>query len=146
MLAELAAANAAFAIIKQTLSNGKELADCGKAVSDFVFAKDVLHKKGTKKKNSVWQPSQDLEEFIALEQINKKEEQLKELMIYYGRPGLWQDWIKFQADARKARQREREAAIKRREELIEMVGIGLLSIGAIAAIIWLGVIIYMSVE
>lgn len=146
MLAELAAANAAFAIIKQTLSNGKELADCGKAVSDFVFAKDVLHKKGTKKKNSVWQPSQDLEEFIALEQINKKEEQLKELMIYYGRPGLWQDWIKFQADARKARQREREAAIKRRDELIEMVGIGLLSIGAIAAIIWLGAIIYMSVE
>lgn len=146
MLAELAAANAAFAIIKQTLSNGKELADCGKAVSDFVFAKDMLHKKGTKKKNSVWQPSQDLEEFIALEQIHKKEEQLKELMIYYGRPGLWQDWIKFQADARKARQREREAAIKRRDELIEMIGIGLLSIGAVAAVVWLGAIIYMSVE
>lgn len=146
MLAELAAANAAFAIIKQTLSNGKELADCGKAVSDFVFAKDLLHKKGTKKKNSVWQPSQDLEEFIALEQINKKEEQLKELMIYYGRPGLWHDWIKFQADARKARQRDKEAAIKRRDALIETFGIGLLSIGIIGVLVWLGAMMFMSVE
>ena len=32
MLAELAIANAAFAVIKQTLSNGRELADAGKAV------------------------------------------------------------------------------------------------------------------
>ena len=146
MLAELAAANAAFAIIKQTLSNGKELADCGKAVSDFVFAKDALHKKGTKKKNSVWQPSEELQEFVALEQIKKKEEQLKELMIYYGRPGLWQDWIKFQAEARKARQRERELALKRRDEIIEMLGIGLLSICVVSAIVWLGAIVYMSVE
>ena len=33
MLAELAAANAAFAIIKQAVSNGKEIASAGNALS-----------------------------------------------------------------------------------------------------------------
>ena len=42
MLAELAAANAAFGVIKSFISNGKELASCGKQISDFVFAKEQI--------------------------------------------------------------------------------------------------------
>ena len=52
MLAELAAANAAFSVIKQFVSNGKELARCGKQISDFVFAKEQIEKKASKKKVS----------------------------------------------------------------------------------------------
>ena len=44
MLAELAAANAAFGVIKSFISNGKELASCGKQISDFVFAKEQIEK------------------------------------------------------------------------------------------------------
>jgi hypothetical protein len=126
LLAELAAANAAFAIIKSTIANGKDVMDCGKAISNFVTAKDELHTRGNKKKNSVWRSSDDLEEFIALEQINKKEEQLKELMIYYGRPGLWQDWIKFQAECRKQRQEDKIKRERKREQLVEWITIGVL--------------------
>ena len=43
MLAELAAANAAFGIIKNFVSNGKELSGCVKQISDFVFSKDFLN-------------------------------------------------------------------------------------------------------
>ena len=42
MLAELAAANAAFSVIKSFVSNGKELSSCGKQISDFVFAKEQI--------------------------------------------------------------------------------------------------------
>ena len=42
MLAELAAANAAFSVIKQFVSNGKELSGCAKQISDFVFAKEQI--------------------------------------------------------------------------------------------------------
>jgi len=35
MLAEIAAANAAFAIVKSALSNGKELYDCSAAAGQF---------------------------------------------------------------------------------------------------------------
>ena len=130
LLAELAAANAAFAIIKKTIANGKDVVDCGKAISNFVTAKDELHTRGNKKKNSKWRSNNDLEEFIALEQINKKEEQLKELMIYYGRPGLWQDWIKFQAQCRKQRQEDKIRREHEREQLVEWMTIfGLIAIG-----------------
>lgn len=127
MLAELAAANAAFAIIRQTIVNGKEISDAGKAVGEFVNAKDTLEKKANRKKNSVFSKlagstGHDLEEFMALEKIKTQEEQLKQFMIYTGRPGLWQDWIKFQAKQRRARQIARMQAARRRQELIELFG------------------------
>ena len=45
MLAELAAANAAFAIIKQAVSNGKDIASAGSAIAEFVGAKENLQQK-----------------------------------------------------------------------------------------------------
>ena len=50
MLAELAAANAAFSVIKQFVSNGKELSGCAKHISDFVFSKEAIEKNLKKKK------------------------------------------------------------------------------------------------
>ena len=50
MLAELAAANAAFGVIKSFISNGRELSGCAKQISDFVFAKEGLEKKAKQKK------------------------------------------------------------------------------------------------
>jgi len=127
MLAELAAANAAFAVIKKFVSNGRELADCTKAIGDFVTAKDALQKRGNKKKNSWFgklsgNTADDLEEFMALEKIRQQEEELKQFMIYAGRAGLWHDWIRFQAQARKRRQQEQADAIRKRQELIETLG------------------------
>lgn len=123
MLAELAAANAAFAVIKQCVQNGRELTAAGTAIANFVTAKEELQRKGNKKKNKgVGGP--DLEEFMALEKIREQEEQLKLLMIYTGRPGLWSDWQKFQAEARKSRRVQEELAKRRREEILEMIAIG----------------------
>ena len=51
MLAELAAANAAFSVIKSFVSNGKELTGCAKHISDFVFSKEQLEKKASKQKS-----------------------------------------------------------------------------------------------
>ena len=45
MLAELAIANAAFAVIKTTLSNGRELVDAGKAVGDYFGAEKAIAKQ-----------------------------------------------------------------------------------------------------
>ena len=124
MLAELAAANAAFGIIKSFVSNGKELTGCAKQISDFVFSKEQIE-KNLKKKKAKGVSGNDLEEFMALEQIREKEEELKKMMIYLGRPGLWQDWQRFQAEARKSRRYAEKMAEKRREELIEYVGYGI---------------------
>ena len=124
MLAELAAANAAFGIIKNFVSNGKELSGCAKQISDFVFSKEQIE-KNLKKKKAKGVGGGDLEEFMALEQIKEKEEELKKIMIYLGRPGLWQDWQQFQAEARKSRRYQEKMAEKRKQELIEYMGYGI---------------------
>ena len=134
MLAELAAANAAFGVIKSFISNGKELSGCAKQISDFVFSKEAIE-KNLKKKKAKGIGGGDLEEFMALEQIKEKEEELKKMMIYIGRPGLWQDWQEFQAEARKSRRYQEKMAEKRREEIMEYVGY---SVGFIVIIFFAG--------
>ncbi len=140
MLAELAAANAAFKIISTTVAHGKELATAGKAINDFVFAKEELRRRGEKKKGGLFKKTQDtseFEEFMALEQIKKNEDELRSMMQLYGRGGLWNDWQKFQAEARKSRQVEEKLAAKKRQELIEglawsaLVLVGLAAVGGL---------------
>lgn len=139
MLAELAAANAAFAVIKQCVQNGRELASAGKQISDFVCAKEELTRRKNKKTNRGYKAS-DLEEFMALEKIKQNEQQLKEIMIWTGRPGLWNDWQKFLAEARKSRRVQEELAKKRREELAQLfgicLGIAIFVIGMIGIVYW----------
>ena len=136
MLAELAAANAAFAVIKQAVTNGKEIAAAGSAIAEFVGAKEKLRAKAAKKGGG-----SDLEEFMALEKIREQEEQLKQIMIYAGRPGLWSDWQRFQAKARVARREAEAAAAIKRRKIIDGIIIGmilfaiLLVIGGVVALI-----------
>ena len=142
MLAELAAANAAFGIIKNFVSNGKELSGCAKQISDFVFAKEQIEKKAKKQKAKGIGGS-DLEEFMALEKIAEQEKQLKEIMIYAGRPGLWQDWQQFQAEARKSRRYQEKMAEKRRQELIEYAGYG---VGFIMLLFFAGLLAWVAAK
>ena len=125
MLAELMLANQAFAIIKETLKNTGDVLKAGNAIADFVGAEDALRRKAKKKQNSFWtkvsgKATNDLEEFMALEQIREQEEQLRQMMIYLGRPGLWSDWQKFQAKARVARREAEEERIRKRKMYFEI--------------------------
>ena len=122
MLAELAAANAAFSIIKQAVQNGRELQDASGAIVKYVGAREELSRRAKKKKKPGVQTN-ELEEFMALEKLKQQETQLKELMIWTGRPGLWNDWQKFQAQARKSRRVQEALARKRREEFIQAFAI-----------------------
>ena len=54
--------------------------------------------------------------------MREAEDELRQIMIYVGRPGLRGDWQRFQADARKERQRARIEAEQARERMWEYVG------------------------
>ena len=106
MLVELAAANAAFAVIKETVQNGGDIMAAGQKLFDFFDNKNALQKKA----NS----GNDMEAFAALEQIKNNEAELKRMMVYHGRAGLWDDWLKFQKEAKQRREAaEKEAARKK---------------------------------
>ena len=126
MLEMLMVANSAFAVIKQTLENGKELASAGNAISSFVSAEDKLQQDLHKKRNSIWtnllgRTDNDLEEFMALEQIRVKNEKLREYMQLYGRAGLWTDYQQYCAEARKQRKEARIKAEKRKQQIKDTI-------------------------
>ena len=123
MIAELVAANAAFTAIKTAIQNGRQIADVASQVGKYVNATEDLRKKGEKKKRA---GGADLEEFMHLEKLRQQEEELKQLMIYTGRPGLWHDWQKFQAQARKDRLAAAEAHRKKVKKWTEIAIIVLL--------------------
>jgi len=144
MIAEIAAANAAFAVIKGALANGKELHQLGSRVFDYFDNKAKIQESATKKGGG-----SDLEEFMALEQLKQQEEELRERMVYAGRPGMWGDWQKFQAAAARKRREDAEAARRERmrraerlAQLTEYIVIGMASV-VLAALIIYGIVLYM---
>jgi hypothetical protein len=144
MIAEIAAANAAFAVIKGALANGKELSALGSRVFDYFDNKAKIQESATKKGGG-----SDLEEFMALEQLKQQEEELRERMVYAGRPGMWDDWTKFQAAAARKRREDAEA-VKREKarraarlaQLTEYIAIGMASL-VLAGLIIYGIVLYM---
>jgi predicted nucleic acid-binding Zn ribbon protein len=113
MLVELAAANAAFQVIKTAIKNGGEIVSAGQALLEYFNNKSKLQEKVESKPEH---KRNDLEEFLALEQLKKQEQELKELMIYNGRPGLWDDWQSFQVKARQQREAEHRQQLKEKLE------------------------------
>ena len=77
MLAELAACNVAFGIISQAVKNGAEISSCAKSISDFTLNKDAIQKKASQKGGNADGRNNDLEEFLALDELKLKEEQLR---------------------------------------------------------------------
>ena len=141
MLAEIAAANAAFAVIKSAIQNGREIADVAHKVGEYVNATEELRKKGEKKKRA---GGGDLEEFMHLEKLRQQEEELKQYMIYAGRPGLWGDWQRFQAKARKARLEAIETRKRKVKQVIEITIISSLLILGLGILAFFVIMILVS--
>ena len=145
MLLELAAANAAMAVIKEAVQHSGDILQAGQALYQFFDSKAELQKKANAKGGS---DRSDIEEFMALEQIKRQEEELKQMMIYQGRGGLWQDWLKFQSDAKRKREEVERQKRLRKQRIIDrikdafMIGLIVVLLGGIGVLI--GVIIWYA--
>jgi len=75
---------------------------------------------------------------MQLERLKKQEEWIREWMIYAGRPGLYDDWLKFQSECKRMRAAEER---RRRQEAnsievlaqkwLKWMGAGITSVGSI---------------
>jgi hypothetical protein len=139
VLAELAAANAAFAVIKEAVANGKEIYEAGDAVADYFGVKAELQKKAHEHGYK-----SDMQAFQAAEQLKQYESSLKQMMIWQGRPGLWDDWLAFQKqmkDSREAAEKAEKAKKARRRQLVKDILIGtVVTIGVLTAV---GIAVYI---
>ena len=143
MLAELAIANAAFQVIKNTLQNGRQLADAGKAVGEYFGAEKTIAKAAASGKGDV------LAMFQAKEQLARQEEELK-FMLNKQRLHGYQDFLEFKAaysrehkEAERAIVREKAAKAK---ELDENLAVAMKVFGILIVIIaaLFGVAVYIK--
>lgn len=138
MLEELVAAEALFIAIKETVQSGGDLVSVGQKLTEYFDLKSSIFKKGANK-------AKNTDEFWAMEKIKEYETQLKELMIYQGRAGLWDDFLKFQSEAKRQREQKEKADRVRRQKIKEtaynvfiaiLIGIvGVTGIGVVALMI-----------
>ena len=148
ILESIAAASAAYEVIKTAINQGREGAGLIGAVGKFLSAEEDIKEAVQRKKNSpltaiTGGEEGDWEEFQALEQIREQRRELESYIRLYGQAGQWDRWLAWQVEARKQRAAARKAAEKAREERNEMIALGaaiLLAVsGSAAGIYWLGV-------
>ena len=144
VLETLAAANAAYSIIKKSLEAGREVNDIVGHVGKFLTAEDELKEAVKRKKSNpitaiTGGAEGDWAEFQALEDLKSKRKELESWCRLYAPSGTWDRWQFFQAEARKARRAAQKQKQKEREEMFEAITLavsGLLALGGIGALIW----------
>ena len=140
ILESIAAASAAYEVIKTAINQGREGAGLIGAVGKFLSAEEDIKEAVQKKKNSPFTAiaggeQGDWEEFQALETIREQRKELESYIRLYGQPGQWDRWLQWQVEARKQRAAAKKAAEKAHEERLEQIQMATIIILAITSVV-----------
>ena len=138
MLVELAAANAAFAVIKEAVNNGGDIMAAGQQLFSYFDNTSKIQKKA--------ESDNDMEAFAALEQIKNNEAELKRMMVYHGRAGLWEDWLKFKKEAKQKRDAAEKEAARKKAARIEKAWLFVMWTSIIVLLVSLAIIGFYVVD
>lgn len=138
-VAAIELANQAINGIKELAGHVTSVGQMGPQLTKLADAHEAIEKKAK---------DGDMSAFWALEDIKKKEYEIKQMFIYAGRAGLWDDYQKFIANRKQMRENEKkraEAKALARKKAIKnglmygAVGIAILGVvgGAVALLLWL---------
>lgn len=138
-IAAIKIANEAIGAIKEFAGHCESVGQMGKDLTKLADAKEDLEKSAK---------DGDMEAFWALEDIKRHEAEVKQMFIYQGRPGLWDDYCKFIENRKMLRENERKRAeakrLARKKAIKDgftyaLVGVSLLGIigGAVALLYFL---------
>lgn len=140
-IAAIKIANEAISAIKEFAGHVESVGQMGKDLTKLADAKEDLEKKAK---------DGDMECFFELENIRRQEYEVKQMFIYAGRPGLWEDYVKFIENRKTLRENERKriAAQKaRRRKLIKDWSIGIaVTIAALSAVGICGYFLYWLIS
>jgi len=137
-IAAIKIANEAIGAIKEFAGHVQSVGEMGKDLTKLADAKDQLEKDAK---------DGDMQAFWALEDIKRHEAEVKQMFIYNGRAGLWDDYQKFIANRKQMRENERKRAEAKklaRKKAIQngflymAIGIAVLGVvgGAVALLLW----------
>ena len=139
MLAELAIANAAFSVIKQTLANGREVADAGSALTKYFGASQAIEQKAKLGTGDV------LAAYQAKQAIERQEKELEWMLNKQSIQGYYK-YCQFRDEfhkKQKAQVKKQKAQAKEIKETMVLAGqvIGIL-VTVLAA--FFGVVMYLK--
>lgn len=136
-IAAIKIANEAVGAIKQFAGHISSVGELGPHLTKLVDAQEVLEAKAK---------DGDMECFFELEQINRKTAEIKQLFIYQGRPGLWEDYCRFVNNRTMIKNNERkriQAQKARRIRILKDWSIGIaVALAALSAIGICGYFLY----
>ncbi len=126
-------ATAAFTVIKQGVSVGKELHSLSGQIIKFVKQMNVVEEEHKKEKSKWYTSSNEeaLDTYFKLKQVHDMENQLREMFMLYGAPNAWSEFIAIRTDIKKKRQAAIAKKKKDRENLIIMCAYAALVIALI---------------
>lgn len=132
-------ANAAIGAVKEIVNSGGDLISCGKQLGTYFDAKAKIQLNASSSGSG-----SDLELFFAHQRLLEQEAELKQLLIYSGRAGMWQEWLQFQSSQKQKRTNDKQQiALKkasRRKKIVDWtIGIAV----AIAALSAIGLCFYI---
>jgi len=128
MLAELAIANAAFQVIKTTLSNGKEIADAGSALTKYFGASQAIEQKAKLGTGDV------LAAYQAKQALERQEEELAWMLNKQGLLGYYK-YQKFREEFNKKQKVESKKRKARQAQINENINHGLIALGIVMVIV-----------
>ena len=136
-IAAIKVANDAIAAIKEMAGNVQSVGQLGSQLTKLTDAEDEIKQKAA---------DGDMDAFFALEKINQQKAEIKQMMIYSGRAGLWEDWQRFQATRRELRQKEQkriaDKKARQRKMIVDATLGTLLALSILTAVGLIGYIFY----
>lgn len=98
-IAAIKIANEAIGAIKEFAGHVSSVGEMGPQLTKLADAKENIQKKAA---------DGDMDAFFALEKIRQQEAEIKQMFIYAGRAGLWEDYQRFMATRKELREKERK--------------------------------------
>lgn len=143
-LAIVSAANAAVGQLKTLIGTGSDIASMGKQLNALLTAEETLKAEGESKKKSLLsmalgRSEDSFDEFMELERIREAKKEIESAMRLFGRPGLYDDWVKWQAQERVRKKQEAEDRAKARAfigNIIQWSIAALIIFGSAGCLVW----------
>jgi len=128
-IAAIQLANEAISGIKQLAGHVTSVGQMGKHLTKLADAEEEIQRKAD---------AGCMDHFWALEEIKQKNYEIKQMFIYAGRPGLWEDYQKFIKNRKQLKENERKRIIAqkaRRSKRIKEWSLGItIAVAALSAI------------
>ena len=124
-IAAIKIANEAIGAIKEFAGHCESVGQMGKDLTKLADAKEELEKSAAEG---------DMEAFWTLQDIAKREREIKDMFIYQGRPGLWDDYCTFIRNRKQMRENEKKRAEAKRLARRKAIKTGLIVTGAVVGV------------